>query len=140
MRLVFYHGPGDLMTYLIRLWTWSRYSHVELLFSDGMGFSACGKEKVGGRFKPIHALTHYDVVQVEADEQDVRDWCEERVGHQFDFMGMLAVAFRIPIESKPGRWYCTRICIEALQSAGSLLGLSSHITPQDLYEHLTGEA
>ena len=42
MRLVFYRGPGDLVTKTIRLVTHGPYSHVELQFSTGKRFFASG--------------------------------------------------------------------------------------------------
>lgn len=39
IKLMFYWGPGDFVTRLIRRLTGGPYSHVEMQFTDGCRFS-----------------------------------------------------------------------------------------------------
>ena len=52
MRLVFYRGPGDLITRIIRLLTYGPYSHVELQFTNGDRFFSSGH----GEYQGVHIV------------------------------------------------------------------------------------
>ena len=52
MRVAFYKGEGNFFDKLIRWWTKSSYSHCELIFSDGIFFSADPRDG-GVRYKNI---------------------------------------------------------------------------------------
>lgn len=91
MKIAFYTGtrPGLAGIYnrLVRWWTRSPYSHAEIIFTDGMAASSSFADG-GVRFKRIDFdPTHWDFVEIEADEASVRHWFAEREGRAYDLMG-----------------------------------------------------
>lgn len=129
MKIIFYENRyGNWVDKLIRFktatWTerlngkWKDLpSHVELLFNDGMMFSASAREnKV--RFKKHNyrskAWNRIDLPVSAKSEAKIRTWCESKVGLKYDYLGILE--FVLPfIEDAPHRWFCSEVCDEALK-------------------------
>lgn len=113
------------------------YSHCELIFSDGMFFSADPRDS-GVRYKCIEFdISKWDFVNMELDTFDenmVRRWCNSKVGRGYDWLGIiLGQAIPLGIDDS-ARYFCSEICVGALQQAGRLKGLvPSEVNPQDLY-------
>ena len=150
MKVVFYGNRyGNLSDKIIRWWTsplaekingkWKdSYSHSEIVFSDGMMFSASPYENVA-RFKP-HSFTGKAWVRVDIDvtleqEKKVRTWCEKQHGKKYDCMGVLGFAFNVP--ENPNKWFCSEVCTAALQEIGLLRNLvASKTSPNALHKEL----
>lgn len=150
MKIVFYgHRYGSFINKLIRWYTsplkrklngkWrDTFSHVELLFDDGLMFSASQYEnKV--RFKP-HSYTGKAWVRVDLDltpEQvkQVRQWCEKQVGKKYDYLGIAGFVFGNRDNSN--KWFCSEVCTAALQQVGKFRGVkASKVSPNKLAKML----
>lgn len=128
------------MNNTIRWRTNSIYSHVELQFSDGEFFSAQIKE--GTRFKSFNpADDEWDSVAIPGiDENKVREFCKEHQGRKYDFRGIVDF-FANQSHGDDGDWFCSEICVVALQSAGFCCDLVPHFTsPGSLFDTATGYA
>lgn len=127
MKLAFYKGtrPGlsGWMNRLIRWWTGSPYSHVELVFSDGW----CGSssfEDGGVRLKQIEmSPDKWDVIDIEGDEAQARNWFLIHFKEPYDVLGLFGFVWRRGVNSR-GKWFCS----EAVAAA---LGIGNHeqLTP-----------
>ncbi len=139
--LAFYKGPGDWITKAIRAITRGPYSHVELLFSNGYGFSSSGQDRGVRSKRIVPDPAKYDVVPLyitPAQERLLQAWCQNQLGRKFDWVGMLR--YLLPfIPSNPNRWYCSAICITALQMIGLLTEVPVHISPNALLRMLSQE-
>ena len=126
---------------LILLRTLSNYNHCELIFSDGMSFSA-GKGRDDGNevgFKKI-GYSHperwdfLDVKITKKQEKQIRLNAEKihNDNDGYDFLGILFNEL-IPLDIENKRkYYCSEVI-------AVLLGLRfSTITPQDLYNYYGG--
>jgi uncharacterized protein YycO len=143
LRLAFYiWSAGTVFDAMIASYDApKRYSHVELLFSDGWSFSSSIRDG-GPRFMPIDYLggsgpdRHWDFIEFRTtteQEKTIRDWCKTKVPGHYDLFGVLA--FKIPgIRQLTNAYFCSEICVAALQQVGLLKDLvPSKTTPNGLY-------
>lgn len=121
MLIAFYVAPEKFLkapfTKIIRWWTQSRVSHVELVFENGDWFSS--SERDGGvRFKAIDLDPRkWEAWELPVGnrEQLLRQWCERQAGKKYDWRGIGSFAWR-PKGDDPDRWFCSEICLAALQA------------------------
>jgi hypothetical protein len=119
MRLMFYRGPGDKITRLIRLLTNGPYSHVELQFTGGRRFFTSGH----GIFVGAHMLRDHkiygplwDTILIPATRE--QEYAAQRVafgliGIPFDMRGM--IRFILPRGSMRKGKYCSAVVLDVLQ-------------------------
>jgi len=128
MKLIFYgNQKGNWIDKLIRWWTsplsWKlngdwKYapSHVEILFSDGLMFSASGRENKA-RFKKHNpkgkAWIRVPSETDRASEAIVRLFCTSLAGRSYDYAGVSG--FALPIKQDKRKWFCSEITTRALQ-------------------------
>ena len=153
VRVALYKAPGRFFDKLIKLWTcpWSdkfngswrdAYSHCELVFSDGLWFSADARTGKVRFAKIIEDPLKWDFTEVRLDtfaENKVRRWCERQEGKGYDYLGVfLAAGLYLGIED-PDCWFCSEICTAALQQVGKLKGVKGYtVSPVDLGRLLKG--
>lgn len=134
MKIAFYKGSGDYIDAMIRWWTKSPYSHSEIVFSDGMWFSASYRDD-GVRFKKIEPKDgNWDYVTLDADESAVRSWCQRQHGG-YDFVAIMLLVAKVPmIRPDRKRWFCSEICTAALRKVGLVVDCKpAKVTPGQLY-------
>ena len=133
--LAFYKGPpSDLVHtishYGIRLWTWSRWSHAELVI-DGWCYSSSSRDG-GVRRKQIDLDSgRWDVVPIDLTQYRIEQalqWFAEHDGAEYDYRGILRFVLP-PVGHSRKRW----ICFEAI---GASLGMAGahRLTANDLYK------
>lgn len=130
MRFAFYKASaGGALDRLIAWWTASPYSHVELVFADGVSFSSSPRDG-GTRYKRIDfAAGHWDLVDLPTlpdAESRIRAWCDAQVPRRYDWRGVLGFVFRCGFDR--GRWFCSEICLQAAQLDGLMDELVPHRT------------
>jgi len=151
MQLAFYGNRwGGFGNKLIRWWTSSMkdkfngkwkdsFSHVELLFSDGMMFSASQYEN-NTRFKKHsytgHAWIRVPIKMSKEEEKKIREYCESVDGAEYDYLGVLG--FLLPFSAGlKSKWFCSEVCTMGLQQVGMCNKLdSSKTSPNDLYREI----
>lgn len=135
-QLALYKGPprNDLLHsvshYAIRLWTWSRWSHAELVI-DGVCYSSSSRDG-GVRAKTIDLTSgRWDVVELPlSDEQAGKAlaWFLTNDGDKYDWAGIWR--FVLPfLPHGERRWFCFEAIGSALGFAGSY-----RLDADDLYE------
>jgi len=149
MHLAFYRGKGTFSNKLIRWWTRSKISHVELVFdaedkikglNRSLSFSSSSRDK-GVRFKNISYDNKWEIVRImphpDLDEiSKIFTWCsnETRKNRGYAFQDLFR--FVLPfINTVKNKWFCSEICVAALQHIGYLKYFTAQNTdPQKLYE------
>lgn len=118
MRAAFYKGtrPGVAGFYnrLVRWWTRSPYSHVELIVSSGRSWSASFEDS-GVRSKPIDFdPSHWDFVELPAElEASAEAWFKAHRGGKYDILGNVRFVIG-PIRDGKKRWFCSEAVAAAL--------------------------
>jgi len=139
MKLVFYWGPGDLVTKVIRLLTAGPYSHVELQFSDGNRFFSSGHGLLqGSHMVRDHKIYDkwWDTVFLRStrkQEADAERFAFCLIGLPFDWRGM--ISFLVPYFKRDHHGqYCSSLVLEILQKALHLYpGVQTKLSPNGLY-------
>jgi hypothetical protein len=139
MKLVFYWGPGDLVTKVIRLLTNGPYSHVELQFTDGCRFFASGHGLLQGSQMVCDKKVYdhwWDKIFLPAttgQEKAAEAYAFTLVGMPFDWRGM--VSFLLPFVSrKRAGIYCSSVVLDVLQQRLHLFPQAQlKVSPNGLY-------
>ena len=147
MHIAFYKASGNIYDWLIRIWTGpyllqpARYSHCELVFSDGVCISASPRDG-GVRAKHIDLVPDsWDLVDIPTTSEEeafIRLWAESFLGRPYDWIGIFFSEFlHLGIQS-PQAEYCSEFCGRALAQAGKLPAYRRrYLSPQALYDLLT---
>ena len=118
MKAAFYKGtrPGfaGLYNRLVRWWCNGPYSHVELVFSDGISASASFADG-GVRFKAIdYDDERWDFLDLRGfDEVAARQWFVDHEGMKYDLLGNLGFIWR-PIKGREDMAFCDEAILCAL--------------------------
>jgi hypothetical protein len=135
--LRWHNKNADFFDHIICLFTFSRYSHTELLLNydpmTGIADAYSATHRAGGiRTKKINVHTNSWIVlpyYTKHPKEEIKNWFDERIGSKYDWLGVLGFYFPFPIHKK-SRWFCSEAVAESL-------GLEDphQYTPGDLYKH-----
>jgi hypothetical protein len=139
MQLVFYYGPGNLVTKTIRLLTHGPYSHVELQFTDGCRFFASGHGiHIGSHVVCDHKIydhwwAHILIPASPKQENEAERFAFLLIGLPFDWRGL--VSFLLPfVDRRRKAKYCSAIVLDVLQSSLHMFpGVQLKTSPNGLY-------
>ena len=144
MKIAFRKKCHTIYSRIICFRTFGKYSHSEIVFSDGRSFSA--DESDGGtRWKDsIMDPDEWDFIDIpcnKTQEKDIRKFCEGEDGLRYDMIGIGFSFLPIPIGWQTAeKWFCSEICVAALQQIGYLVGYTpARISPNKLYKILKNE-
>lgn len=119
--VLFYHGPEGLFGWLVRLFTLSRYSHVEIRvgYLSYAAIAGRGVELSVDRYFPIEQWDRIDV-SIE-DAPALTRWLSDEVGSRYDWPGIIFSQV-LPFIRRDAatRWYCSELVCAALKRAGVL--------------------
>lgn len=114
----FYKGtrPGLAGIYNrgVRWWEPGKYSHCELVFSDGLSASSSYIDD-GVRFKRI-VFNHdnWDFIELPAHlERAAYMWFTKHIGEGYDLVGNLRFLFDF-MRNRNGKWFCSEALGESL--------------------------
>lgn len=127
MKVAFYKNSKSFFWKAIRIkqkyiqklsWRYSRFSHVELVFSDGMSFSSSEQDH-WVRFKKIDfKVENWEFIDLNISikqEQLIREWCEKKIWSDYNWWWIFfAMIFKF-YTTWEDDYFCSQICIRALQ-------------------------
>ena len=136
MKVAFYKGKGLLFNRLIRWYTGSQYSHVEVILRDlGQGLYLCGSSSAmdqGVRMKAIRFNPdNWTIVDIDiGNSVDAFNWYSKNNGKKYDWLGVFKqLKFLNRFIKNPSKKY---YCNEAVAlSLGLDLGT---INPQQFFD------
>lgn len=122
MKIAFQKHDGTLAARLIRLWTWSPYSHCEIIFEDGYAFSSHIRDG-GTRYTrmPNPSPAYWDVYPVPctaSQEAMIRAFCDGELGCKYDLIGIYFSQILPLRREHPDKWFCSEICAAILKQLG----------------------
>jgi hypothetical protein len=144
LKIAFRKKGSSIYSRLIRVWTMGKYSHAEILFPDGRSFSS--DEADGGtRWRDgVMGPDEWDFLEVPCNALQVTrvvDFCNAENGCEYDMVGIGFSFLPVPVGwQSSSRWFCSEICVAALQQVGYLVGYTpSRVSPNALYKILSKE-
>lgn len=121
---IVFSSSSLLSSQLIKFGTFSRWSHVDALFSDGTLIGADSSARAS--FKPgVQKLTledrlkhfdinYYKIERLELPNEDLaRAFIEDQVGKKYDWSGIFAIPFRNRNWQDPESWFCSELVATA---------------------------
>jgi len=133
MKIAFYIAKyGTFTDKVIAFFTRSKYSHCELIFSDGM-FASSSPRDGGIRLKNISPDEHWDIIDLPNiyDESTIRYWFMTNDGDSYDWLGAVGSVLSIDLTSE-NKKFCSYSC-------AIVLGLDPIVTPGGLFRKLTAK-
>ena len=122
---------GNAVDRFVSFFTLSKYSHCEIVFSDGLSASASSADG-GIRFKHITFDEKWDLYELNipyANEQYIKDWFEYNKNDGYDYIGAGGSIFKLDFSSEDKK-YCSYSC-------SLVLGLTPVNSPAALYKKLS---
>ena len=128
VRLAFYKGEGNWVDKIIRWWTKSQYSHVEVVVGNTWISSSPRDGGVRSMQMESHNAEHWDIIDYRGvSASDVFDLFRKTKGSKYDFIGiLLSQMLPIGVHSST-RWYCSEWSAELKYD-------KTNLSPQELYE------
>lgn len=118
MRAAFYKGKKRIFNRLVCWWTRGKYSHMELVFSDGLSASSSFIDG-GVRYKHIeYSDANWDFVELDCDESKVRQFIDLHLGQKYDVLGIAGFVLG-PLRDGRKKQFCSELCMSALGYAES---------------------
>jgi hypothetical protein len=119
ITVAFYKGEGLRRDRIVRWWTGSPYSHVELIMPNGTMTGITPPDYPVVRTKSLAGIqkTDWDFVDISVTENQLnslRRFIESTRGQGYDWLGMI-VSHLTPLKVRlPNRWYCSEWVAYAL--------------------------
>ena len=142
MKIAFYTGRGKILDRLIRKWTKSKYSHVELIINN-ISYSA----------SPRDGWVRKKIIEYEAENWLIFDlknifdinialkFLNQNLGQKYDLRGIIfSQVFNLELHNK-NKYFCSELIIEALKKSIDddkfvILENYSYFSPERLYNYL----
>jgi len=119
ITVAFYKGEGLSRDRIVRGWTGSPYSHVELIMPNGTMTGITPPDYPVIRTKSISGIqkTDWDFIDISVTEQQLislRRFIDSTKGQGYDWFGMI-VSHLTPFKVRiPNKWYCSEWVAYAL--------------------------
>jgi len=114
LKVAFYKHNKHLFNRLVPWWTKGKYSHVELVFSDGLSASSSHID-CGVRYKKIiFRPERWDVFELEGfNEKEARTRFNQKLNHRYDYWGIFGFVWGAKKDSK-NREFCSEVVMYSL--------------------------
>lgn len=127
-----------LPSLLIRVATWSEWSHVDMLDPDDNSylFGATGKKGVhrARLTTRLNEATKAAIVHVPLSESRialVREYILDHLGASYDWPGLIHFIFP-PVSQDPDRMFCSELIGSAILMASPCFGGLEHYSPSEI--------
>lgn len=125
ITVAFYKGEGESRDRIVRWWTGSPYSHVELIMPNGTMAGIRPPNDPYIRRRSLVGIREeewefIDLSVTEGQLKTIWQFIESIVGYGYDWLGMIA-SHLTPFKVKlPNKWYCSEWVLYALLAANIL--------------------
>ena len=137
MKLAFLKNAYDPYSLAIKLWTSSKYSHIEIIFGHDLWFSASAPD--GGTRFCVRSIQgeewdYLDIPCSTKEENICLDYALQFDGARYDYKGIFAFLGHTIFRENPSKWFCSEIVGAILQQIGRCgTENPSKLTPKDIY-------
>lgn len=117
ITFAFYKGKGNFLDKLIRVFTLSKYSHVEIVIDD-LWYASSPRDK-GVRVKKIVPKEgHWDYINIPVSQETkehIENFLKSQVGKGYDYFGIL-FGIILPLKSDlPDKWFCSELAVYVIK-------------------------
>lgn len=133
LRFISEHSIGSAA---IRFWTWSKYSHVDIVLPEGY----LGARKDGVKIRPFDYCkpSRVDMGIIECSDEvanKVIEFAKAQIGKPYDFEAITGIVFHRDW-AEDDSWICSELVAAAFQNADDNLidNKANRVTPQMLIE------
>ena len=115
VKVAFYKNNSHLFNRLVAWWTKGKYSHMELVFSDGLAASSSNRDR-GVRYKRIHfSPANWDVFELDEtfSEEFAREYFNRRLDKRYDIKGLFGFVWQAA-KDNPNKEFCSEVCMGML--------------------------
>jgi len=140
LELAFYRGNGNNFDKLIRWWTDSDYSHVEIVI-NGVGYSSSPRDGGVRKANINFGNGNWDMFEIPCtylQEEKIRLFFEREMWKKYDWLGIFLTQ-AIPIGTQdPLRWFCSEIAMAAFYHAEitTIENKPKWYSPEDMYRKI----
>ena len=126
-----------LIEQAIKIWTRSKYFHVEMIIKDvWVSTNPTAGAVYMNKLQPLN--DNYDYFDVEVDGRrinKVMDFLNAQVGKKYDYWGLFfSTVFTMNVEDR-NKWFCSELVAEALNVFGFKVPKNANeMTPEDIYQ------
>ena len=140
VQIAFYKGKGNFFNKLIRWWTKSSYSHVEIVIDNTWYTSATWESGTVAR-KLVPNPKKWDVVTISCGDTAIsalKSSAEAKLGKRYDYYGIMFSQVLPWKGDKADRWFCSEFVYDTLITAGVLPAeyKPEEVSPGKLYKIL----
>lgn len=113
-QIAFYKGTGDWKDSLIRFWTRSIYSHVEIVY-DGYWYSISPRDNIVYKRKMDITEENWDLFEIEIDSEHLENLYQRTKNMKYDWIGIIFSQI-IPLRiDRSNNYICSEWCAEGLK-------------------------
>jgi len=113
------------LDYIIALFSFGSYSHVEILLDNDLAFSSSGRDGCV-RYAHINRkdpsfLDRWDVIKITSDRiedviyEETLSKVNKMLGKKYDYLGALLSIFRMPKSFNKDKYFCSELVAEILK-------------------------
>lgn len=141
LKVAFYRGPRTFRTWLVKVWTGSIYTHVELVLPSGDCIGISPEEASRVRMARCDFLPdEWSFIEIDVTREQllkIVNFFTATHGHRYDWFGMIA-SHLTPFYVKHDRkWYCSQWIACALTISHVFPFMYNKINPGKLYDILS---
>ena len=135
-----YHSA---MSFAVCLTTWSKVSHVELCFSDGIVLNTTPTDGVHYCSAEDQGYDRYHWIAIPLpwisymQEKEIKQWSDEIVATQpsYDFLGAVLGKF-LPKANDPNKYFCSELVSDAIAKYTPCVDYLTWYSPNQLWKKL----
>jgi len=127
-------AEDDWISRLIRLFTWSEYSHIDFVTQSGKMIGCWPGQGVSFHDKVAGKVQYAEIECYSA--ANVERFIIDQMGKQYDWGAIFGIVFRRKSWHNIDKWFCSELIAEALLQDGNNI-INKHtyrVTPQDIIE------
>ena len=142
MKIAFYTGNGKISDRLVRSWTKSRFSHVELIINS-ISYSSSPRDGVVRKKNIKYEAENWRIFDLKNifDIKVALKFLNENLGQKYDHKGIfLSQVINLDKHNK-NKYFCSELIIEVLKKSINddkfvILENYSYFSPERLYNYL----
>jgi uncharacterized protein YycO len=133
---------SDIWSPVIRMTTWSPWSHVATILSKDLAYESLFKTGVirNTVAKILERATKFEFVEYDTDNPKLMKFMEGQLGKPYDYTAVLGIAFHRDWQEDDS-WFCSELHAAGHQYAGNTLidKKCNRVTPYDAYASIVGK-